>query len=157
MTAYCPAINPSPFWSVDDQMETGSSIEAEQLHRNIAESLNHFVMPRLEQLAFPISDVFASSQSEEIPVDMETAAAALRFASLLPRMVPIPEVSFDPDGEVAFDWSAPSGKMFSVSVNRSGRLAYAGWFGETSRIHGTERLAGEVPEEILRGIRKASR
>lgn len=157
MTVYSPPIDRFPFWAVDEQMETGFGIEAMQLRRNIEESLKHYLMPRLEQLVFPISNVFASSQSEEFPVAIETATAALEFARLLPRMVPLPEVSSDPDGEIAFDWGTPSGKMFSVSVNESGRLAYAGWFGETSRIHGTERLAGEVPQEILRGIQKASR
>jgi len=157
MTVYCPAFDRSAFWSVDVQRETGSSVEAKSVQRNIGESLDHFLQPRLEQLIFPIIDVFASNQSQEIPVAPETANTAIAFARLLPRMVPIPEVSSDPDGEISFDWTTPSGKMFSVSVSRSGRLSYAGWFGENSRIHGTENLADRLPEEILRGIQKASR
>jgi hypothetical protein len=157
MTAYCPTINSSSFWLVGIQMETGSSIEAKQVQRNVEESLEHYLRPRLEQLFLPIIDLLASSQSEETPVTPRTVNAALAFARLLPRMAPIPDVSSDPDGEISFDWIAPSGKMFSVSVNRAGRLSYAGWFGEDSRVHGTEKLDYGVPAEILRGIQKANR
>lgn len=158
MTVYCPPMNSSPFWPVDFQMETGSSsIEAERVQRNVGESLEHYLGPRLEQLVFPIIDLLANSQSGETAINPETASAAIAFARLLPRMAPVPEVSSDPDGEISFDWISPSGKMFSVSISGSGRLSYAGWFGENSRIHGTEKLAGGVPEEILRGIRKAGR
>lgn len=157
MTAYCPAVNSSPLWPLGAQMETGSSIEAKRMQQNVEELLEHYLEPRFEQLVSPIIDLLASTQSEVIPVTRETANIAVEFARLLPRMAPLPEVSSDPDGEISFDWIAPSGKMFSVSVNSSGRLSYAGWFGEDSRVHGTEKLDYGVPAEVLRGIQKASR
>lgn len=155
MTAYCPTIDQA--WPFDVQMGLGSSETAEQLRRNEQQSLEHYLRPTRERLILWIADVFASSQSEETPVDLETANTAVKFAQLLPRMAPVPEISSDPDGEMSFDWAVPSGKMFSVSVDKAGRLSYAGWFGENSRIHGTEILANTVPEEILRGIRKIAR
>jgi hypothetical protein len=157
MTVYCPAISPSPFWQVAVQAETGSSSEAEQVRQKLGESLDHYLAPRLEQVVFPIIEVFVRSAAEPIPVAFDTVNASIAFARLLPRIVPIPEVSADPDGEISFDWVAASGKMFSVSVSGSGRLSYAGFFGENARVHGTEELVDGLPEEILRGIQKASR
>ena len=85
MTVYSPPIDRFPFWAVDEQMETGFGIEAMQLRRNIEESLKHYLMPRLEQLVFPISNVFASSQSEEFPVAIESATAARRHSRVCCR------------------------------------------------------------------------
>ena len=111
MTVYLPRYSRFPFWPANHQMETGSSAKL-TIATNVGRVMQHYLMPRLEQLLCPIQDVFANSQSEEVPVAIETAAAAVTFARLLPRMVPIPEVSSDPDGEIAFDWSAPSGNLF---------------------------------------------
>lgn len=46
--------------------------------------------------------------------------------------------------------------MFSASIDRSGRIAYAGRFGERSKVHGVEELSDSLPQEILRGIEKAT-
>jgi hypothetical protein len=70
--------------------------------------------------------------------------------------MPVPEVTSDPDGEISFDWFGSEGKMFSVSLNRNRRIAYAGRFGEMSKVHGIEQLSEVCPPEILRGIAKAT-
>jgi hypothetical protein len=92
----------------------------------------------------------------EVAVDLDTAIAAVQFACLLPRSMPVPEVTSDPDGEISFDWFGSEGKMFSVSLNRNRRIAYAGRFGEMSKVHGIEQLSEVCPPEILRGIAKAT-
>lgn len=153
MTAYAETLLPPLF----DTVTGSSSEEAERLQQREKESLEHYFRPIIEQLFVPIVELLESSRSEKIAVDLETAKIAVMFAQALPRTMPLPEVSSDPDGEVSFDWIAPSGSIFSVSVNRSRRLAYAGWFGENSRTHGTEKLGGQIPDEILRGIQKATR
>lgn len=130
---------------------------ASSLRTSVKESLEHYLQPYLDQLISDIEDVVADSQAAEIPVDSETAAVAFVFASLLPRSSPRPEVAFDPDGEISFDWFGPSNKMFSVSVNKSGRLAYAGRFGENSKVHGVEVLSDRIPDEILYILERAIR
>lgn len=158
MTAYCPTIG--PFLGGIDREEVGFSDAADRVRRGFRDSLSHYLKPRLDQLVPAIKDVEVSSHASGnlgVPVDQDTAFMAIAFASLLPRFAPMPEISPDPDGEISFDWIQASGKMFSVSVNRSGRLAYAGWFGEDSRVHGIEKLADSLPQEILRGLLRASR
>ena len=154
MTVFCEALIPGAIWG---SAQTGASDEANCVDRSFGASLEHYLGPRLDQLIFPILDAFAASAQEEAPVTPEVTQMAIDFASLLPLTVKLPEISADPDGEISFDWASASGKMFSVSVSSSGTLSYAGWFGEDSRVHGSEKLVGGVPEEILRGIQKASR
>jgi hypothetical protein len=130
-------------------LSVGVSAEADILEKSVKESFDHYLRPRLELLIPELEGLADAS-------DFETIRAAIRFAYCLPRFAPLPEVSVDPDGEISFDWLSPSGEMFSVSVNKENRLAYAGWFGEKSRFHGIEQLAENCPQEILRGIQKAT-
>jgi len=132
----------------------GVSTEATEVQDWVRQSFEHYLEPRLQLLLPEIQDAVSEEGSR---VDAGTIRAAELFAYCLPRFGPLPEVSVDPDGEISFDWIEPSGsKMFSVSVNNQNRLAYAGWFGEKSRIHGIEQLAENCPPEILRGIQKAT-
>lgn len=155
MTVYCPSIDTS--WGVRGWAKTGVSEEANKLDLELEESLRHYLQSRLESLIPDITNLCVASLNNPIPVDAATVLAAVSFAFSLPRLGSMPEVSADPDGEIAFDWAGPSGEMFSVSVNKYNRLAYAGWFGENSRIHGIERLAEGCPQQIVRGIEKTVR
>jgi len=132
---------------------------AESVDRVIEEGLRHLAKPRMELLASEIEQVLEETAREAgggfVPVDIETASAALQFAYSLPWSLPNPEVAPDPDGDISFDWLGPSGKMFSVSVNKTGRVAYAGRFGDRSKIHGIEQISTVCPQEIIRGIARA--
>ena len=90
-----------------------------------------------------------------VPIDGETKRMAIKLATLLPASVPTPEVAFDSDGEISFDWLGPANKIFSVSIDRSGRLAYAGRFGEKRKNNGVEQLSETCPTEIIQGIERA--
>lgn len=155
MTACCQTA-PS-LWPIASRYDPGVSDVAARVQERFKESVHHYLEPWLERLTSEIGEVVADSREAAIPVDRDTAHAALDFALLLPRFTPLPEVSADPDGEISFDWFGPSGKMFSVSINKTGRLSYAGWFREDSRVHGTEKLVDSFPEEILRGLLRATR
>ena len=131
----------------------GVSSEAIGLRAFLKRSFDHYLEPRLNLLVPEIESVV----KDEPVVKADTFGAAIRFAYCLPRFGPLPEVSVDPDGEISFDWISPSGdEMFSVSVNNQNQLAYAGWFGEKSRVHGIEQLGQSCPQEIIRGIFKAT-
>ncbi|MBI2923281.1 MAG: hypothetical protein HYY18_19670 [Planctomycetes bacterium] len=86
-------------------------------------------------------------------VSLPSALASLDFLRLLPSEVPAPEISIDPDGELAFDWQASADTVFSVSVGGNGRLSYAGKFG-ANKTHGTEQLTPELPDPIRSGLRR---
>lgn len=138
-----------------DATAVGFSMEANSVDNRIRQSIGHYLEPRLSLLIPEIESLSGESDGEK-NADPETVRAALRFAYCLPRFALLPEVSVDPDGEISFDWLTRSGDMFSVSINKQNRLAYAGWFGEKSRIHGVEQLAETCPPEIIRGIQRAT-
>ncbi|SRR5882724_2142022 len=155
MTVYCPPIDTA--LGLRGWAASGASDIARQIQLLVEKSLDHYLEPRLELLVPEIERLHVVSDETSIPIDPDTIRAALQFAYSLPRIGPVPEVSADPDGEISFDWTGPSGEMFSVSVNKHNRLAYAGWFGERSRIHGIEQLAEDCPQQIARGIDKTIR
>ena len=155
MTVYCPAVETS--LGLRGWASSGVSDVARQVKLSLEKSLDHYLETRLELLLPEIENLHTNSDENATPVDPDTIRAAMQFAYSLPRFGPMPEVSADPDGEISFDWAGPSGEMFSVSVNKQSRLAYAGWFGEKSRIHGIEQLAEGCPQQIVRGIEKAIR
>ena len=91
-----------------------------------------------------------------VPVDEDTEGTAIKFATILPSSLPAPEIAADPDGELSFDWLGSSDNMFSVSVDRNGRLAYAGRFSGGRKTNGVEQLSEVCPPEVLLGIEKAT-
>src|SRR5437899_5888872 len=106
-----------------------SSAAAGSVEREVRDTLAHYRYPRVVQVGLEIVGLMEPEQADAEPsVDRYTVRAALAFAELLPRSLPAPEIASDPDGEVSFDWLGPAGKMFSVSVSRNGRIAYAGRF-----------------------------
>jgi hypothetical protein len=155
MTVYCPSVDNA--LGLRGWAAPGASEIARQIQLLVEKSLDHYLEPRLALLVPEIENLQVDSDEASIPVDPDTIRAAMQFAYSLPRIGPLPEVSADPDGEISFDWNGPSGEMFSVSVNKHNRLAYAGWFGERSRIHGIEQLAEDCPQQIARGIEKTIR
>ena len=155
MTAYSPALDVS--WTLRDWETTGVSEYAREVEKSVLRSVDHYLEPRLDNLLPEIENLQSSLDEDSIQVDDATILAAKRFAYSLPRLGAFPEVSADPDGEIAFDWVGRTGEMFSVSVNKQNRLAYAGWFGEKSRIHGIENLDEGCPQQIIQGIEKVLR
>lgn len=137
--------------------EKGESEAASWLNHHLEKFVRHYSAPRLEILVPEITSLVCATTDVEIePVPPETSTQALRFALLLPNSLPIPEISADPDGDISFDWISRTGKMFSVSIDRTGRLAYAGRFGEKSKVHGIDQLSDTLPQEVLRGIEKTT-
>jgi len=141
--------------------ENGASEAALRLNEQLGEFVRHYAAPRLDILVPEITSLVGggsngSADLDTAPITSDTATQALKFALLLPNSLPIPEISPDPDGDISFDWISKTGKMFSASIDRSGRIAYAGRFGERSKVHGIEQLSESLPQEILRGIEKAN-
>jgi hypothetical protein len=159
MTVCCPTFDSS--FAVIARPNTGSSTAAGAIERLVRDGFKHYTAPRMERLIPEIEELVLNSaqkgnlEAGAISVDQETADAAIEFALSLPRSMPAPEVAPDSDGEISFDWIGPSGRMFSVSINRNRRIAYAGRFGEKSKIRGTEQLSEGCPQEIIRGIARA--
>lgn len=87
------------------------------------------------------------------PIDIETYRESLRFIEYLPKDIPCPELTPEPDGEVSFEWFISNQKLFSVSIGRNGELSYAGIYG-IIKAHGAEFLGDELPKTIFENIKR---
>lgn len=76
---------------------------------------------------------------------------AWRFLQALPPSIPEPEVSADPDGDIALDWIKSRDRMFSVSIRANGDIHFAGVFGR-AKVHGADTFDDEVPAVVLQAI-----
>jgi hypothetical protein len=88
-----------------------------------------------------------------VAIDPVAVLWAERFVRALPDGMPLPEFAPEPDGSISLDWILSRNRLFSVSVGRSGRLAFA-WLDGSDKGHGVARFDGQnVPQWVLEGIR----
>jgi hypothetical protein len=90
-------------------------------------------------------------------VNPAALARAEALVRALPDDLPLPEISIEPDGAIAFDWMPYPTKTFTLSVGGSNRLAYA-WIDGTDRGHATVRFDdAEVPSRVLTELERLNR
>jgi len=86
-------------------------------------------------------------------VNVDSLIKAFQFVRSLPDDISMPDVSVDPDGEVALEWYKNPRWVFSVSVGADGTLTYAGIW-ENTETHGSSKWDEILPQEIVNGIRR---
>lgn len=84
-------------------------------------------------------------------IDIRSLVQAEKLLMALPLMVPAPEVSVQPNGNIVLEWHLRRRMAFTVSVGFDGGLVYAGIFGSNT-TDGTEYFADELPEAIARNL-----
>ncbi len=62
--------------------------------------------------------------------------------------VPMPEITPEPDGDIAFEWNDDYGRTFLFSIDDNQTLTYAGIFG-SSKTHGYEILGDFIPGTVI--------
>ena len=77
---------------------------------------------------------------------------ASEFIRALPGVVPLPEISPAPDGSIVFDWAPSKRRVFSLSIGKTDRLAYA-WLDGADKGHGVAQFDGlRVPSRVVDGV-----
>jgi len=148
-----------PISTSSQQTWGGNSEEAQKLHSemndvfiSIKPSEQQWVFNELEELSFTASrhnwDNLGSA-----PLDADTYQIAKRFILALPSSLPAPELTVDRDGEVNFDWFGSSGQIFSASLRKDGRIAFAGQISTRKRESGLEEFNDSVPKRIVESIK----
>lgn len=149
MTAGLLELNSVVLWSDgavgDDaksvRKQVGSAIEAD---RSVAFGSRHW---QLEMVCAEASESNWDGYGGRA-VDLSTYDRARVFLALLPRTIPDPDITVDPDGEVSFRWQGAHGEAFSVSIAGSGRLSYAALFAPTDDNYGTIQFANAIPAPV---------
>ena len=89
-----------------------------------------------------------------MPISRETYSEARKLLRMMPSSLPRPDISAEPDGEITFEWYKEKYSVFVISVGGNNLITYAGLFGKSNKIHGTEYFADELPEIICHCIRR---
>jgi hypothetical protein len=90
------------------------------------------------------------------PISEAAKYQAQALVDLLPYRFPAPEAVPDADGEIALSWDFGPGYLFTLSINESGRLSYAGLLGQGAKRHGMEPFKGDIPKIIIDSIDELS-
>ena len=87
-------------------------------------------------------------------VSQSAVERSAHFIRRLPEDLPLPEISVEPDGEIALDWSPTPAQTFSVSIGTANRMACA-WVNGTEHGHAVAYSNnGEIPSRILQEIQR---
>ncbi|MBU4185490.1 MAG: hypothetical protein KKI12_04635 [Proteobacteria bacterium] len=89
-----------------------------------------------------------------MPISRETYSEARKLLRMMPSSSPMPDISAEPDGEITFEWYKEKYSVFVISVGGNNIITYAGLFGKSNKIHGTEYFADELPEIIRHCIQR---
>lgn len=124
----------------------------DKIRRNLLKS---WVIRRgAEQVLDELDEVRSESSSPgwngygALPLSPSAYIFARIFLNALPTTAPYPEVSADPDGEVALDWFFGEGKALTISIGPSGRCSFA-WARGLSTYRGTDWIEDEIPASIV--------
>jgi len=88
------------------------------------------------------------------PISNAAYFEAMKLISLLPEEYDNPEIIPEPTGEIAFEWYRGKRFVFVISVGGHSLISYAGLFGSSSKIHGSEYLGDTFPSTIAYNISK---
>jgi len=90
---------------------------------------------------------------DAVAIDPIAVLLAERFVRALPEGVALPEFTPEPDGSISLDWIQSRNRLFSLSIGRSNRLAYA-WLDGTDKGHGVAHFDGQnIPPRVLEAIK----
>lgn len=108
---------------------------------------------RLYELAAECSEADWDGYGAEA-VSQSAVEHSAHFIRRLPEDLPLPEISVEPDGEIALDWSPTPTQTFSVSIGTANRMACA-WVNGTEHGHVVAYSNnGEIPSRILQEIQR---
>ena len=90
-------------------------------------------------------------------VDLDAYDCARLFLEALPTTAPSPEISADPDGDIALDWMFGPQKALSVSIGPTGRCTFAWMLGKRT-YRGTDWLDDDgIPASIVQALGQLAR
>jgi hypothetical protein len=85
------------------------------------------------------------------PITQKAIDIAKSTALQLPRDIPAPELTPDPDGEISFEWYKGPNLQFTFSIGENGILSYAGRIGN-ERIHSSVKFLGTLPGVVYASL-----
>lgn len=140
-------------WYGDNEIITGR-LELEVTSRspdNNKTQLQHELLQLYKEYSVDNWDGYNSE-----PVSRKAYLEAEKFIAMLPSSVGVPDIVPEPNGEIAFEWYRGKGFAFIVSIGGDNAISFAGLFGKSSKIHGTEYFGDKIPDNVIRFIHRLS-
>ena len=123
------------------------------LNARVCPSLKEDVLDRLYGLAAECAESDWDGYGAEA-VSQSVVERSAHFIRRLPEDLPLPEISVEPDSEIALDWFPTSTQTFSVSIGTANRMACA-WINGTEHGHVVVYSNnGEIPLRILQELQR---
>lgn len=91
------------------------------------------------------------------PVSGSTINRVGKFLAELPPSMTPSDITPEADGAISVDWLYARYQVFSVSIEESDEVHYAGLCGKGVEICGTARFANKIPKVVLQEIRTLKR
>ena len=135
--------------------------QASAIYRLGTESMAVFgrISEAMEELADVVEEASVAGWDglNAPPVPLAAHDRAKAFLRALPDHIALPSFAVEPDdGSLSLEWAEGYRKVFSISIGRSPRLAFAGLDG-SDKWHGVASFDGIViPQQILRSIQQIS-
>lgn len=152
-----------------NQSGKGFAEEAEYLENRYKEILEEFKSSEstgryseVQTLINEVEEVFKSCSKDDWDgyganaVSGNTYWGAIRVIEMLSAAFlkfPMPEITPEPEGDIAFEWNDEYGRTFVFSIDDDQVLTYAGIFG-SSRVHGDEILGDFLPGTIIYHLKR---
>ena len=80
---------------------------------------------------------------------------AAQFLSALPTTDPVPDITAEPDGEIALEWDFGPRRILSISIGRDGTLTYASLVGH-AKTHGVEHFREGIPYTVAMALERVT-
>lgn len=163
MTTACLSIDTTSF--LPKARDFGRSQEAEHVFKLFEEIEDDYsgsitignYYQKLEALIYNAVKDHLNDSPDMNPSDiinLDSYSNSIKFIKMLPTSFPLPNVYIETDGMVEFEWYIDSRHLFSVTIEGSNRLIYAGIFGDDITTYGTERFAYELQRVIFSNIQR---
>jgi hypothetical protein len=88
-----------------------------------------------------------------LALEKDSIFGAVKFITLLPSSMPMPEISAEPSGVVGLEWHKDKNLVFVVTLINENILSYAGIFG-LNKTHGIEYFGESIPHILIEHIRR---
>jgi hypothetical protein len=96
----------------------------------------------------------------EVVVSDEVITSAEKIITTLFTLAqagtPVPDVVPEADGEICVSWTQDDSRTFSISISESGKINFAGQFGEQGGIHGWKPINTSNQSALESSLREIS-
>lgn len=89
-----------------------------------------------------------------LPINHRAYLEARQFLHKLPEDITLPTITADPRGAISLEWYKDSDWVFTLTMQGSGVVVYAGLMGKENRAYGTQKFSESIPKTILQSIRR---